>query len=83
VAILAAALRRGNTFIQNVARRLEENTGSRRHRLACFAAVILGVILLWLWRIREKGSSYPSENSPEVLAKKYREIIRAGTRPAG
>jgi len=74
---LAAALAAGETPSPQMVAAAGENTGlAPRIALACFAAVILGVILYVALGIRENGLAliHP-ENSPEVLAKKSREII--------
>ncbi len=74
---LAAALAAGETPSPQMVAAAGENTGlAPRIALACFAAVILGVILYVALGIRENGLAliHP-ENSPEVLTKKSREII--------
>jgi serine/threonine protein kinase len=74
---LAAALAAGETPSPQMVAAAGENTGlAPRIALACFAAVILGVILYVALGIKENGLAliHP-ENSPEVLAKKSREII--------
>jgi len=74
---LAAALAAGETPSPQMVAAAGENTGLKpRIAIACFAAVTLGVILCVAMGIRENGLAliHP-ENSPEVLAKKSREII--------
>jgi serine/threonine-protein kinase len=74
---LAAALAAGETPSPQMVAAAGENMGlAPRIALACFASVILGVILYVALGTRENGLAliHP-ENSPEVLAKKSREII--------
>jgi len=74
---LAAALAAGETPSPQMVAAAGENTGlAPRIGLACFGAVILGVVLLVGVGIRESGlARLHPENPPEVLAKKSREII--------
>jgi len=74
---LAAALAAGETPSPQMVAAAGEKTGlSPRVALACFAAVILGVILYVAVGIKENGlARLHAENPPEVLAKKSREII--------
>src|SRR6266478_5429346 len=74
---LAAALAAGETPSPQMVAAAGENTGlAPRVAVACFAAVILGVVLFVAVGIKENGlERIHPENSPEVLAKKAREII--------
>ena len=74
---LAAALAAGETPSPQMVAAAGETTGlAPRVALACFAAVILGVILLVAVGLKENGlARIHPENPPEVLAKKSREII--------
>ncbi len=74
---LAAALAAGETPSPQMVAAAGETTGLSPHvTLACFAGVILGVILFIAVGIKENGlARIHPENSPEVLAKKSREII--------
>src|SRR6266852_4831716 len=72
---VAAALPGGDPLAAALA--AGEKTGcAPRVAVACFAAVILGVVLFVAVGIKENGlERIHPENSPEVLAKKAREII--------
>src|SRR6267154_809959 len=74
---LAAALAAGETPSPQMVAAAGEKTGlAPRVAVACFAAVILGVVLFVAVGIKENGlERLHPENSPEVLAKKSREII--------
>jgi len=74
---LAAALAAGETPSPQMVAAAGEKTGlAPRVAVACFAAVILGVVLFVAVGIKENGlERIHPENSPEVLAKKAREII--------
>ena len=74
---LAAALAAGETPSPQMVAAAGETSGlAPRVALACFAAVILGVVLFVAVGIRENGiERIHPENPPEVLAKKSREII--------
>jgi serine/threonine protein kinase len=74
---LAAALAAGETPSPQMVAAAGETSGlPPRVALACFAAVLLGVVLLVVVGIKENGlTRLHAENPPEVLAKKSREII--------
>jgi len=74
---LAAALAAGETPSPQMVAAAGEKTGlSPRVALACFAAVILGVVLFVAAGVKENGlARLHAENTPEVLAKKSREIV--------
>src|SRR6266852_3291541 len=74
---LAAALAAGETPSPQMVAAAGEKTGlAPRVAVACFADVILGVVLFVAVGIKENGlERIHPENSPEVLAKKAREII--------
>src|SRR5258708_5370925 len=74
---LAAALAAGETPSPQMVAAAGEKTGlAPRVAVACFAAVILGVVLFVAVGIKENGlERIHPENSPEVLAKKARETI--------
>jgi Protein kinase domain len=74
---LAAALAAGETPSPQMVAAAGEKTGlAPRVALACFAAVILAVILYVAVGLKENGlARLHAENPPEVLAKKAREII--------
>jgi len=74
---LAAALAAGETPSPQMVAAAGETSGLLpRVALACFAAVLLGVVLLVAVGIKENGlARLHAENPPEVLAKKSREII--------
>lgn len=74
---LAAALAAGETPSPEMVAAAGETTGlGPRVALSCFAAVILGMILVVAAGIKENGlERIHPENPPEVLAKKSREII--------
>jgi len=74
---LAAALAAGETPSPQMVAAAGETAGlAPRLAVACFAAVILGVILFVAVGIKENGlARLHAENPPEVLAKKAREII--------
>lgn len=74
---LAAALAAGETPSPQMVAAAGETTGlAPRIALGCLAAVILGTIAFVALGVKESGMGrmHP-ENSPEVLAKKAREII--------
>jgi Protein kinase domain len=74
---LAAALAAGETPSPQMVAAAGEKTGlAPGVALACFAAVILAVILYVAVGLKENGlARLHAENPPEVLAKKAREII--------
>jgi serine/threonine protein kinase len=74
---LAAALAAGETPSPQMVAAAGETAGlAPRVALACFAAVILGVVFFVAVGIKENGlARIHPENPPEVLAKKSREII--------
>src|SRR6266478_3274147 len=74
---MAAALAAGETPSPQMVAAAGETSGLvPRVALACFATVILGVILFVAVGIKENGlARLHPENPPEVLAKKSREII--------
>ena len=74
---LAAALAAGETPSPQMVAAAGETTGlAPRVAFACLGAAILGVILYVAIGIKENGlARLHPENSPEVLAKKSREII--------
>jgi len=74
---LAAALAAGETPSPQMVAAAGETVGlAPGVALACFATVILGVILFVAVGIKENGlARLHAENPPEVLAKKSREII--------
>ena len=74
---LAAALAAGETPSPQMVAAAGEKTGlSPRVALACFAAVILGVVLFVAAGVKENGlARLHAENTPEVLAKRSREIV--------
>jgi serine/threonine-protein kinase len=81
---LAAALAAGETPSPQMVAAAGEKTGlAPRVAVACFAAVILGVILYLAVGIKENSlARVHIENPPEVLAKKSREIISSLGYPA-
>ena len=81
---LAAALAAGETPSPQMVAAAGENVGlAPRAAVACFAAVILGVILFVAMGIKESGlQRLHPDNPPEVLAKKSREIISSLGYPA-
>src|SRR6266404_1903964 len=74
---LAAALAAGETPSPQMVAAAGGTAGlAPRVALACFAAVLLGVVLLVAVGIKENGlTRLHADNPPEVLAKKSREII--------
>jgi hypothetical protein len=74
---LAAALAAGETPSPQMVAAAGETAGlAPRVAVACFVAVVLGVILYVAVGIKENGlARLHAENPPEVLAKKSREII--------
>src|SRR5260221_2060684 len=74
---LAAALAAGEPPSPQMVAAAGETAGlAPRVAVACFATVILGVILFVVVGIKENGlARLHAENPPEVLAKKSREII--------
>jgi len=74
---LAAALAAGETPSPQMVAAAGGTAGlAPRVALACFAAVLLGVVLLVAVGIKENGlTRLHADNPPEVLAKKSRELI--------
>jgi serine/threonine-protein kinase len=74
---LAAALAAGETPSPEMVAAAGEKTGlAPRVALSCFGAIILGLVLYFVFGLRENSlERIHPENPPEVLAKKSREII--------